>query len=136
MRLSRSALAALLPLTGLLIALWAAPAAASPSGWDERLAPDPTVGVVEEPSEEASVHGKYRVLLRRISCPEDLKSYGRFNDYGPYSGTEWHGHKNLPAGHWVYVYPDWYIWRDCTDAIAPAAPPPPAVKTKIKKTKE
>jgi len=113
MRLSRLALA-----TCLLLPLAAAPAAASPSRWDDRLAPDPTVGVVEEPAAEASVHGKYHVLLRRISCPEDFPAYGRFRDYGPYAGTEWHGHKNLPAGHWVYVYPDWYIWRDCSDPDA------------------
>lgn len=66
------------------------------------------------PLSRASVHGKYRRLLRVISVPADRPSYTDFNDWGYYTGTEWSGHKNLPAGHWVYVYPRWYIWGDKT----------------------
>ena len=29
------------------------------------------------------------------------------------------GFTGLPAGHWVYVYPYWYIWRDLADKPAP-----------------
>ena len=25
---------------------------------------------------------------------------------------EWAGYKGLPKGHWVYVYPHWYIWEE------------------------
>ncbi len=64
------------------------------------------------PLARASVNGKYRNLLRVISVPHDRASYGDFSDWGYYTGSEWQGHKNLPAGHWVYVYPRWYIWGE------------------------
>ncbi|MBN2224293.1 MAG: hypothetical protein JW765_06420 [Deltaproteobacteria bacterium] len=58
----------------------------------------------------ASVNGKYYNLLKVINVPEDKGSYGDFNDYGYYSSTSYAGYDNIPAGYWVYVYPDWYIW--------------------------
>ena len=64
------------------------------------------------PLSKASVNGKYRNLLRAINCPMDRPNYGDFRDYGYYTGADWHGHRNLPAGHWVYVYPRWYIWGE------------------------
>ena len=64
------------------------------------------------PLSKASVQGKYRNLLRAISCPMDKESYGEFHDYGYYTGAEWRGHKNIPSGHWVYLYPRWYIWGE------------------------
>ena len=45
---------------------------------------------------------------------ERFRSSERFHDFGFWGGTEWRNHKGLPPGHWVYVYPHWYIWRDCT----------------------
>jgi hypothetical protein len=60
----------------------------------------------------ASVKGKYRNLLRAISVPQDRQSYTDFREWGYYTGTEYYGYKNLPAGHWVYVYPRWYIWGE------------------------
>jgi hypothetical protein len=86
--------------------------AASP---DEQAGIDPARLEAETINDAASVHGKYRTLLRRIHCPEDRTSYRDFTDYGMYTGTSWHNHTNLPPGYWVYVYPDWYIWRDCTE---------------------
>ena len=59
---------------------------------------------------KASVNGKYYNLLTVISVPDDRGSYGDFDDWGYYSGTSYAGYSNLPAGYWVYVYPNWYIW--------------------------
>ena len=97
----------------------APPCAASP---DDSPIFDPARSEVEGAPDEASVHGKYHVLLRRIHCPEDLPSYKHFTDYGMFTGTAWHNYTNLPPGYWVYVYPDWYIWRDSTDAPQMNAP--------------
>jgi hypothetical protein len=64
------------------------------------------------PLSKASVNGKYRILLRTIAVPQDKQTYTEFKEWGYYTGTEYFGYKNLPAGHWVYVYPRWYIWGD------------------------
>lgn len=61
---------------------------------------------------KASVNGKYTKLLRRIHVPNDVVSYGEFRDWGHYTGTSYAGHNDLPAGHWVYVEPHWYIWGE------------------------
>jgi hypothetical protein len=61
---------------------------------------------------KASVSGKYRHLLRVIPAPADRQNYTEFTDYGPYEGTSYAGYNDIPPGHWVYVYPHWYVWRD------------------------
>lgn len=62
---------------------------------------------------QASVNGKYAKLLRKIHVPTDEASYTKFRDYGEYPAcAEYLGHKNLPAGYWVYVAPHWYIWGE------------------------
>ncbi len=61
---------------------------------------------------KASADGKYSKLLKKIKVPEDRDEYKDFYEWGHWTGTEWKGHKNLPAGYWVYTYPYWYIWRD------------------------
>ena len=71
---------------------------------------------------QASVGDKYSHLLRRIAVPEDQASYGKFYDWGYWSGTSWHGYADLPPGYWVYVFPHWYIWRDCRGEPQPTAP--------------
>ena len=96
---------------GLLVA-FAAVAAAS-DDYDGRMLPDPNKARVEEPPQLPSVYGKYRVLLRKIHVPQDTNAYGQFTDYGMYTGNSWAGFNDLPPGYWVYVYPNWYIWRDC-----------------------
>jgi hypothetical protein len=96
----------------LLPAPAARPAASAPAGTD-RLSP--ATAAVESPGPpQAHVWGKYRTLLRKLNIPEDAEQFTRFHDFGFWNGTEWRSHKGLPPGHWVYVYPHWYIWRDCT----------------------
>lgn len=69
---------------------------------------------------KAAVGGKYRMLLRQIKVPGDAATYGFFHDYGWYQAlAAYEGHRDLPAGYWVYVFPYWYVWRD----TGPAAPP-------------
>jgi len=60
----------------------------------------------------ASVGGKYSRLLKKIEEKADLENYNKFHDYGAWQGTSYAGHNDLPAGYWVYVYPNWYIWGD------------------------
>jgi hypothetical protein len=60
----------------------------------------------------ASVNGKYRTLLTTLYAPQDQGSYGSFNDWGYSTSTSWAGYTNLPQGYWVYVYPNWYIWKN------------------------
>jgi len=64
-----------------------------------------------EALKKASVKGKYSKLLAVIHVPGDKDEYTEFKDYGAYDGTEWGNYKGLPKGHWVYVYPHWYIWE-------------------------
>lgn len=61
--------------------------------------------------------GQYRTLLRKFDLPADQARYGDFYDYGYWSGTQYAGQENLPAGYWVYLAPTWYIFKD---AAAPA----------------
>src|SRR5262245_24034986 len=70
--------------------------------------PDP----LEESLKKAQVDGKYRMLLRQIKAPQDEKEHGAFKDLGYQARSEYAGVKNLPPGHWVYVAPYWYVWRD------------------------
>ena len=105
---------------GLCVAL-AAVAVASDSSEDRNL-PNPSKAVVEQAPSLPSVNGKYRVLLRKIYVPQDTQAYGKFADYGMFTGNAWAGYNNLPPGYWVYVYPNWYIWRDC---VKPNATLPP-----------
>src|SRR5262249_19615942 len=61
---------------------------------------------------KAHANGKYARLLRKIHVPQDRQSYGDYSDYGHHPATDWGGHRNLPAGYWVYVFPHWYIWGE------------------------
>jgi hypothetical protein len=76
---------------------------------------------------KASVNGKYSQILRVINVPLDKVTYGEFNDYGYYSGTEWAGYDNLPPGYWVYVSPNWYIWGKQAKQPVPATKTVPTV---------
>jgi hypothetical protein len=75
------------------------PVAAPPGGSPQ--SPDMTM---------ASVNGKYYNLLMTLNVPQDQGSYGNFYDWGYYTGTSYAGYNNIPAGYWVYVYPNWYVW--------------------------
>ncbi len=98
----------------LLLVLLPLSAPATPTPPSERFQPHPESSATdEEPMPaQAHVYGKYRGLLRKICVPQDLASFQRFHDWGHWNGTEWAGHRDLPTGYWVYVYPNWYIWRE------------------------
>ena len=70
-----------------------------------------------EALKKATAGGKYQMLLRQFKVADDKNSYGDFTDYGAYSGTDYAGFKDLPVGHWVYVAPYWYIWRDVKASV-------------------
>lgn len=53
--------------------------------------------------------------------PADQSAYGDFCDFGYWSGTEYAGHANLPAGYWVYVAPTWYIFKEDVSSSAGVA---------------
>jgi hypothetical protein len=61
---------------------------------------------------QASVAGKYRHLLHVIHAPADRGVYTGHKDFGFWTGHTYAGQENLKPGHWVYVYPRWFIWRD------------------------
>lgn len=63
---------------------------------------------------KARVGGKYRMLLRQIRVESDVRQFGLFHDFGINTQTTCDDYVDLPRGHWVYVYPHWYIWRDRT----------------------
>jgi hypothetical protein len=58
----------------------------------------------------ASVHGKYSKLTQILKCPSDRAQYGEFRDYGYWGGGDWCG-KQGKAGYWVWVAPNWYVWK-------------------------
>jgi hypothetical protein len=78
---------------------------------------------LEKALKKASVDGQYAMLLQQIKVPQDAEKYADFRDLGRLERTEYSGHKNLPKGNWVYVYPYWYIWRDRTAATPKAKRP-------------
>jgi beta-lactamase regulating signal transducer with metallopeptidase domain len=111
-------------------------AAAALPGWSVRLAadepekkrdakPSPTAPKALPPDEalkKARCDGKYVMLLRQIKVASDAERYGSFRDEGFRQRTEYAGHQDLPAGHWVYVAPYWYIWRDRSGRPQPKRP--------------
>ncbi|MCH2102041.1 MAG: caspase family protein [Planctomycetes bacterium] len=64
----------------------------------------------------ASVNGKYEGLLRKIEVRFDFLENGSFSDYGRWNAKQYKGHANLPPGYWVYVYPNWYIFGNQSNA--------------------
>jgi hypothetical protein len=55
-----------------------------------------------------------------VNAPGDRASYGEFNDYGIWGPGEWAGQLQ-PRGYWVYVAPNWYIWKTSSAAANVAA---------------
>ena len=68
---------------------------------------------------------RYRTLLRKFEVPGDQASYGDFCDFGYWSGTSYAGQNGLPAGYWVYLAPNWYIFKDASPAGAAHPKPRP-----------
>ena len=56
--------------------------------------------------------GKYSKLLRVLEVEPNYLGYGDFNDCGQYETCSYRGYEAVPARHWVYVYPNWYIWGE------------------------
>lgn len=101
----------------------------------QRSTPEPTqtdllgltrMKVVTEQPQPQTAKGHYQTLLRQIEVAKDREQYGDFYDYGYWSGTSYAGQENLPPGFWVYLAPNWYIFKDAASgsAGAPAAPRP------------
>src|SRR5262249_34950614 len=76
-----------------------------------RVDPPPVLDA-DEALRRASVGGRYHDLLRKVEVPDDWLSYGAFSDGGHWDGTSSAGADALPPGHWVYVHPTWYVWKE------------------------
>jgi hypothetical protein len=74
---------------------------------------------LEDAYKTAQMNGKYRMLLRQIKVEKDAETYGAVKDLGFRAMPEYAGIRDLPAGHWVYVAPYWYIWRDLASMQRP-----------------
>jgi Ca-activated chloride channel family protein len=74
--------------------------------------PEPQELSSVEAREKATVGGKYQDLLDKLEMRSDVQRYGAFHDYGWSADKTYAGREGLPAGYWVYVYPDWYIWGE------------------------
>lgn len=73
----------------------------------------PSAAQPKQVSSKASVFGKYYNLERKLHVPQDKETFTDFCDWGfDHPFDSYQGHPNVPAGYWVYLYPDWYIWRD------------------------
>lgn len=80
--------------------------------YKQRVLPRPETVLDDQAGQEkASVSGKYSRLLKKVYVESDYRTYGEFNDYGYYQATNYAGQSNLPAAYWVYVYPNWYLWK-------------------------
>jgi hypothetical protein len=60
----------------------------------------------------AALDGKYRHLLHVVYAPGDRTPYNDFNDFGHWPGTSYLGQTELNQGHWVYLHPRWFVWRE------------------------
>lgn len=58
----------------------------------------------------ARMDGEYRMLLRQIRVREPGRKH--LIERGYSKRGSYRGHRDLPAGHWVYSRPYWFIWRD------------------------
>jgi hypothetical protein len=75
-----------------------------------------TLALLEEEAwKKASVDGKYKNLLHVIERASDERGYGKFRDYGYWTGTAYGRQNNLSRGYWVYASPNWYIWKELGD---------------------
>lgn len=103
-------------LVGLLLAALGALWTVHPGPLTAAPAPEPSP---EALLKKATVDGKYRMLLAQIKVEKDKKEYGAFRDLGYRVRNTYDDYTDLPSGHWVYVAPYWYIWRDLTSVERP-----------------
>jgi hypothetical protein len=90
-----------------------------PCHGDEAADPTPAAPAelpLQQALKKARVNGKYEMLLRQIKVPKDHEQYADFRDCGSKEARDYAGFTGLPKGHWVYVFPYWYIWRDLASA--------------------
>jgi hypothetical protein len=87
---------------------WVLAAASRPAA----LAAPPTEPDQEQLLKQATVAGKYRMLLAQFKVENDRGDYGEFRDVGLRNRNDYAGRAGLPKGYWVYAAPYWYIWRD------------------------
>lgn len=79
--------------------------------------------IAASPSAPTQPKSRYKTLLKQIEVPGDAATYGDFCDFGFWSGTSYAGHTDLPAGYWVYLSPNWYIFKeDVSGSTAPQRP--------------
>jgi hypothetical protein len=74
---------------------------------------------LEQNLKKATVDGKYLMLLAQIKVENDKEAGGDFKDLGLQTRKDYAGQGDLPKGHWVYVNPYWYIWRDRSAVVLP-----------------
>ena len=72
-----------------------------------------------------SADGTWDRIHRRLIAEADAAQYQAFRDAGMRDVRSHAGQDDLPKGHWVYVYPNWYIWGQ-----EKGVPPPPGVGAK------
>ena len=65
----------------------------------------------------ASANDRYFDQIQVLNCPQDAQRYGKFHDYGYWAGGPWCGQTGRP-GYWVYLRPNWYVWRHEVPAAA------------------
>jgi hypothetical protein len=61
---------------------------------------------------KAACDGKYRHLLYVLYMPSDRSFYSHYLDFGYWNGGLYAGRSDLQPGHWVYIHPRWYVWKD------------------------
>lgn len=71
---------------------------------------------------KASADGKYRTLMHVVYIENDLTTYAPFVDFGFWNGSYYAGQSKLQPGHWVYVKPRWFVWKEGPPPPPPAAP--------------
>lgn len=59
---------------------------------------------------QAFSKGTYQEPLLSFDCPQDQQQYGQ-SYQGDYEAATHYCGKTQPAGYWVWVAPDWYLWR-------------------------
>lgn len=61
-------------------------------------------------ADSTSAYGKYSSIIQILNCPADKATYGNYTDYGYWGGGAWCGQTGS-AGYWVWVFPNWYVWK-------------------------
>ena len=89
-----------------------APATPIPTGPAQEIEGGRVSGLPLTPLTKSASRSRYKGLLKKIEVPEDREAFGDFYDFGYWSGGEYAGHKDLPAGYWVYLAPHWYAFRE------------------------